>query len=515
MTLQGKLLSSLLAGIALVYTASQVLQQRANRATVADLSAANLAKTEDQQWQWVKTLEHATTSALMEAMAEGEMEKVEKLLEDQRKVDGLQELSFYGVRGTVALSTDPERRRKPLPADLKDGLLSSTKTVHRQTEDSFEIYEPMPVTPGCIECHPNFRNREVGGVMAYRFSTQYLKESRAQWNAFATAINRQSLRSSLATSFALVIVLGVLSWALVRSQIIRPLSRVAGHLGANAARVRDAAASIAAASNTLADGANRQAAAVEETGASLTEMTASTRQNSDAASTAERCIREELNPTLHHIRELTEAVHVTLQESISASAKTSQVIKTIDEIAFQTNLLALNAAVEAARAGDAGMGFAVVAGEVRNLSQRCAQSARDTQELVASSTKHLEATARQFSEVATAIKHSGTIGERVNGLVTSISAASREQAQGCEQISAAVQQVDSVTQSNAAGAEENAAAGRELDHEAAAMSSAVAELENLIGRHPAPSSPTTDATPPPPDSTSSEVDAAEVPLSRR
>ena len=484
MTIQFRLLASLLAGIAVVYTGTQIVQQQMNRRACAELAATSLEKSTAVQWRWVNTIQRATSKALLDAMAEGEMDKVDGLLEDQRTVPGVREVSFYSIRGTVALSSDPAKKRQPLPPDLKEKLLTSTEPIRRQTEDAFEIFQPMPVTAGCLECHSNFKGKPVGGVMAYRFSTDSLHEARAEWDHVTTVIERQGLINALATSILLVVVLGALVFYLVRRQVARPLKQVSETLQGNASTLRGESSGINGAAAAVADGASEQAAALEEASASLTELTATTRQNAVAAEEAERCLREELGANLRQVHDLTAAVQATLQESVSASARTSEVIKVINGIAFQTNLLALNAAVEAARAGDAGLGFAVVASEVRELAQRSAEAARNTEELVGSSRDHLTATARTFDQVSTAIRENIKLGEKVTQIVSGISVASKEQANGCEQISAAVQQVDKVTQANAAAAEQNAAAAQQLTSEADSLNQAIGELRALVDGRP-------------------------------
>ena len=171
----------------------------------------------------------------------------------------------------------------------------------------------------------------------------------------------------------------------------------------------------------------------------------------------------------------------SMREINSSSEKISKIIRVIDEIAFQTNILALNAAVEAARAGEAGMGFAVVADEVRNLSQRCAQAAKDTSDLIEESIVRSNEGKTRLDEVANCVTRVFDNATRIKELANEVHVGSQEQARGIEQISRSVAQMQQVTQSTAASAEESASAGEEMSAQAHSLHDAVGRLKVLVG----------------------------------
>jgi methyl-accepting chemotaxis protein len=267
---------------------------------------------------------------------------------------------------------------------------------------------------------------------------------------------------------------------LFAQSVTSQINRVIEGLTEGSEQVAAASNQVSASSQHLAEGSSEQASSLEEVSSSLEEMTSMTRQNTDNAKLADTMSGE-----AQQAAEKGSDAMVRMNDAISkmkdSSDETAKIIKTIDEIAFQTNLLALNAAVEAARAGEAGMGFAVVAEEVRNLAQRSAEAAKDTASLIEESQANAENGVAVNNEVGEILGEIAQNSQKVKNLISEVSSASEEQTQGIEQINTAIAQMDKVTQTTAASAEESASASEELTSQATELNNMVQQLVEVVG----------------------------------
>jgi methyl-accepting chemotaxis protein len=250
------------------------------------------------------------------------------------------------------------------------------------------------------------------------------------------------------------------------NRAIEKLNSTLQEVATSAANASTSSQELAAAAEAIASGAQEQAASLEETSASLEEITAAVRQSADNANQASQLASGSKDSALQGQEVVSNAI-TAMSEINAASAKISDIISTIDEIAFQTNLLAVNAAVEAARAGDEGRGFAVVASEVRSLAQRSAVAAKEIKVLIQDSLKKVEAGSGLVNRSGETLQ--GIVGsvKRVTDIVGEIAAASGEQSTGIEQVNTAMTQMDQVTQSNSAQTEELSATAQALSEQAA------------------------------------------------
>ena len=273
--------------------------------------------------------------------------------------------------------------------------------------------------------------------------------------------------------------MGIGSAITITRSITKPIKRVADAISAGAEQTTSAAAQVSAASQSLAEGASEQAASLEETSSSLEEMSSMTKRNASTANQVKELGSQARVAGDTGVQDMT-AMVAAMDDIKHSSDDIAKIIKTIDEIAFQTNILALNAAVEAARAGEAGMGFAVVAEEVRSLAQRCAQAAKETAGKIEDAVQKSARGAEISAKVARSLEEIVTKARKVDEMAGEVAAASQEQSQGIAQVNTAVTQMDKVTQSNAASAEESASAAEEMSAQAEALKEAVAELLRLV-----------------------------------
>ena len=250
------------------------------------------------------------------------------------------------------------------------------------------------------------------------------------------------------------------------------LSKIVEQVRSGTEIIMDASKEIAQGNLDLSARTEAQAGSLEETAATMEQLTNAVRHNADNARQANTLAHQSSDIAVQGGAAV-ELVVSTMAEINAASKKIVDIISVIDGIAFQTNILALNAAVEAARAGEQGRGFAVVASEVRSLAQRSALAAKEIKELISTTVQRVENGSVQASQAGATMANVVSSIKQVTDMMGEITSATQEQSQGIDQINQGIIEMDNVTQQNAALVEQASAAAMSMQEQSQALMATV------------------------------------------
>lgn len=238
------------------------------------------------------------------------------------------------------------------------------------------------------------------------------------------------------------------------------------------------AAEMDSVSGQLSDGATTQAATIQELSAAFTSISKDVNDNAQSAKNA-TAIAAQTNDQLRTNLENMSNMQESMVQISDASQKISNIVKTIEDIAFQTNILALNASIEAARAGEHGKGFAVVADEVRNLATKSAEAAKSTTELIEETLQAIEHGTVIVDETAEQLNATTKSIDESTQLISEIANATIKQAQAIDEAVEGMTRISSVVQSNTEIAHNAQNTAELLDKEAAKLLEMVASTNNV------------------------------------
>jgi len=277
--------------------------------------------------------------------------------------------------------------------------------------------------------------------------------------------------------------------------IVQSIASTAEHVASASEEISASAAQMANGSETQKDQVHQIATAMQEMSSTVHEVSESCNKAADSARQTSETARQGgaiVEDTLGHMRSIAGSVRETaqkVQELGSRSDQIGKIVGVIDDIADQTNLLALNAAIEAARAGEQGRGFAVVADEVRKLAERTTKATKEIAEMIQSvqtetrgavekmqsGTQQVEKGVEVTAKAGESLKQIIGQAEHVGEMVTHIATAANEQSSTTETVNANMDQINKLVAESAEGAQQSAQACEQL-------SSLALELQNLVSR---------------------------------
>ncbi|WP_239495215.1 methyl-accepting chemotaxis protein [Salinicola halophilus] len=241
-------------------------------------------------------------------------------------------------------------------------------------------------------------------------------------------------------------------------------------------RVHHSASAIARGSDELSSRTEQAAANLQETSASMEQITTTVAHSADAAEQADRLVQSTTGVAREGAQAMSQ-VEKTMSEIRASSKQIEEIIGLIDSIAFQTNILALNASVEAARAGEQGRGFAVVANEVRTLAARSSEASKSIRQLIELSARHTHDGSELVGRAGETMRDILDSVTNVSSVIGEISAGAREQKVGISQVNTAVAEMDVMTQRNTQMVQESASAASDMQRQADSLRALIDAFE--------------------------------------
>ncbi len=274
-------------------------------------------------------------------------------------------------------------------------------------------------------------------------------------------------------------------WSAVSRRVARQIEPIVRELHECAQQITSGAEQVSAGSQSLAEGASRQAAVVQETFSSGSGIHSIAQQNAGTAHTVYE-LMDKASQEIARTDQTLDQMSASIAGIAASSEQVARVVGTIDAIAFQTNILALNASIEAARAGAAGAGFSVVAEEVRNLSQRASNAAREITSVISDELAKARSGKSTLEGMAGAVRGLIASAEQAKRLVAQVNTTSQEQLDGMDKLTKSLEDVQSLTERTAAHSEQSASAGQQLSAQAQSMRAISERLQSVISGNSGP-----------------------------
>ncbi|HJW25635.1 MAG TPA: methyl-accepting chemotaxis protein [Rhodocyclaceae bacterium] len=278
--------------------------------------------------------------------------------------------------------------------------------------------------------------------------------------------------------------------------LIREIADATHQIDRSAHHQEASSGQVATASEQQSQAASSMASAVEELSVSINQVADHAREASQAAAEAQESSthgRQVVDAAMAELRQLARELNDSAEQVVELGAKSAMISRIVDvirDIAEQTNLLALNAAIEAARAGEQGRGFAVVADEVRKLAERTGQSTQEIAAMIAAigsdtqaAAEHMQAVRGRMDDgmeriggISEVLVHIDGRNGRSSEVIRDIAAATQEQSTASSDIARQVEQISQMAESNASASGDNREQAAGMKTLAAGLRESVAQF---------------------------------------